>query len=413
MRSKVLGLLGRLILIAPPALGCATPPRPLAFEPPQPWAEPIADYLAVGAKRFPDEFSRGITALQVFGGRLWIGYGDGTRNLGTVVPIEFRSFASPDDPRWTAAEVLAEGQGAPQRTPTDTGEEQIEPYRVLAGALWQAGVDSNDPDEAWTQAKGPERVIEGNVFRLEGARWRKGRSIPGGEHVHDLAELDGALYAVGSGAVDRAEFEGGEVYRYLWRSTDGGRSFAVVHRVRYPELGKGDTRFRRLLAVEGTLYAFGYVNPYVDGGPLEGRHVRLVDGVVRELEGELARLVVARTFPLSDGTGLVVTRDAAGATRTFRARATGFEELRGWRARRVLDVVEAREHGALLVLAGDGGQPERFAVHGAALGALDRLAPLLALEGEPPSALALWEGRLFVGTSAGRILRALPAGTRP
>jgi len=138
-----------------------------------------------------------------------------------------------------------------------------------------------------------------------------------------------------------------------------------------------------------------------------------VDGAVRELEGELARLVVARTFPLSDGTGLVVTRDAAGATRTFRARATGFEELRGWRARRVLDVVEAREHGTLLVLAGDGSQPERFAVHGAALGAPDRLAPLLALEGEPPSALALWEGRLFVGTSAGRILRALPAGTRP
>ena len=146
---------------------------PLAFEPPQPWAMPIADYIAFGAANFPDGFNRALTTLQVFADRLWIGYGDATANLGTRVPIEFRSFASPDEPTWTAAHVLASSQGAPQRTASDTGEEQIEPYRVCNGVLCQSGVDSNDPDELWTQAKGPERVIEGNFFRLEDDGWRK------------------------------------------------------------------------------------------------------------------------------------------------------------------------------------------------------------------------------------------------
>jgi hypothetical protein len=389
---------------------CAAPRPPLAFEPATPWAEPIADYLAVGAEKFPEEFTRAITALQVFDGRLWIGYGDGTRNLGTVVPIEFRSFASPDDPACSATPVLADGQGAPQRTPTDSGEEQLEPYRILDGVLCQAGVDSNDPDEAWTQAKGPERVIEGNFFRLVslylGLRWHKFRSIPGGEHVHDLAALDGALYAVGSGAADRAEFEGGQVYRYLWKSTDGGARFEVVHRVMYPEIEKGDTRFRKLLAVGHTLYVFGYVNPYVDGGPLEGRHLVLARGELRELTGELAPLVVQRTYDLPDGTGLVVTRAADGATRAFRAREDGFTELTSWRDRRVLDVTPAPEHDELLLLSGDRGTPERFAVHAAPLAELAALRPLLDLGLEPPSALALWHGQLFVGTAAGQVWKA-------
>ena len=392
--------------------GCTTtPPAALGFEEPLLWAQPIRDALAAGERSFPDGFHRGITALQVFGGRLWIGYGDATKNLGTVVPIEFRSFASPDEARWSAAEVLGEGQGAPQRTPTDTGEEQIEPYRVCGGVLCQAGVDSNDPDELWTQAKSPARVIEGNFFRLEGERWRKFRSIPGGEHVHDVAHFEGALYAVGSGADDRAEFEGGQVFRYLWRSTDGGASFETVHRERYPELGKGDTRFRKLLAVEDALYVFGYVNPYVDGGPLEGRHLRLRGGTLHELDGVLAPLVVQRTWQLPDGTGLVVTRAEDGQTRSFRARADGFEELAQWRGRRVIDVALG-ERGEVLLLGGKPGQPELFAIERALLDDLETLVPLLELGSDPPTALALWGGDLFLGTAAGEIWRAQAAGVR-
>ncbi len=401
--SRFLGFLAAWALIT----GCASRSHfPLRFEAATPWADPIRAYLEAGEEHFPQGFSRGITTLEVFDGRLWMGYGDATRNMGSKVPIEFRSLASSDDPTWVAAPVLAGGQGAPQRTPTDTGEEQIEPYRVCGGVLCQAGVDSTDADELWTQAKGPERRIEGNFFRYEDGSWRKLRTIPGGEHVHDLGFLDGVIYAVGSGADDRAEFEGGQIFRYLWRSRDQGATFETVQRVLYPEFGKGDTRFRKLLAVGRTLYVFGYVEP--DGGPREGRHLRVGDGELEELGGVLATRVVARTYELPDGTGLVVTRSQDGRTRVFRARENGFTDLVAWAERRVIDAAVAPEHARLLVLSGDLGEPEHFAVHSASLDALEELELALDFGLEAPSALALWEHRLFIGTNAGAIWRALP-----
>ncbi len=388
---------------------CAAAPRPLQFEAPRPWAKPIADYLAFGGENFPDGFNRAITALQPFGDRLWLGYGDGAANLGTRVPIEFRAFSSPRDPTVSAAIVAGAGQGGTQRTQSDTGEEQIEPFRVCGRLLCQAGVDSNDPDEAWSQAKGPERVIDGNFFRLEGEIWRKFRSIPGGEHVHDLATMGTAIYAAGSGAANRAEFERGEIYRYLWRSIDGGNTFTVVHRVMFPEPGKGDTRFRRLLVVGKTLYVFGFINPHVDKKPREGRHVRLVGERLEDLGGPLAPLVVLRTFELPDGRGLVVTVAEDRRTRTFVAREDGFTELASWVSRRVIDVAVAPEHGQVLVLCGDGGAPEHFSVQAAPLNALATLVDVVDLGTESASALALWRGALFIGTSAGEVWKAEPA----
>ena len=136
----------------------------------------------------------------------------------------------------------------------------------------------------------PERLIEGNVFRLDGSEgkpfWTKYHSVAGGEHVHDIAAFDGALWSVGSGSDHRGEWEGGQIFRYLWRSDDGGKSFQTHCRFMYPDLGKGDTRFRRLLVIGDTMYAFGYVNPFVDGGPLEGRHLAVSrGGEVREQIG--------------------------------------------------------------------------------------------------------------------------------
>lgn len=398
------------VLVLPLVLACASARAPLAFETPAPWSEPIADALAVGARAFPDGFQRAITTLQVFEGRLWLGYGDGTQNLGTRVPIEFRSFARPDDPHPESARVRAVNAGAPQRTPGDSGEEVIEPYRVLAGRLWQAGADSNDPDEAWSQAKGEPRPIEGNVFVLEHEAgepvWRKFRSIAGGEHVHDLAELDGVLYAVGSGANDRVEWEEGRVFRYLWHSTDGGAHFTPLHRVQFPELGGGDTRFRRLLVVGHTLHAFGFVNPSADGGPAEGRHVSVEHGVVRELEGTLARRIVTRTFPLAPDLGLVVTRTEQGTTPAFLAREAGFEELASWAGWRVRDVVPGRSPDEFLLLAAEVSAPDAYRVLRFERDDPARLEPVLDLAGLAPSALALWHGALFLGTEDGRVLRA-------
>lgn len=383
------------------------------------WAEPIADYLERGEKLKPEGFNRSITALMPFDGRLWIGYGDATTNLGTPFPIEFRYFAhGPGEARALSARVLADGQGAPQRSPEDTGEEQIEPYRVCDGRLWQAGVDSNDPDELWSQAKpAPAKLIEGNMFVLEpGATpaWRKHRAIPGGEHVHDVCAFRGAMYAVGSGSADRVEWESGRIFRHIWRSDDGGATWSVAHREMFPVLGKGDSRFRRLLVVGDRLYAFGYVNPFVDKGPIEGRHVEWRDGKFVDLDksaaGELAGLFVTRTWNLPDGSGLVIARtgDADAPTRAFHVKDGAFRELESWRGVRTIDVAQA-DDGACLALCGLCGKPERFEVRRFTAREPSALKPVLDLGTVAGTAIACWDGSLFIGTADGRILRSKPA----
>ncbi|MFZ9692182.1 MAG: hypothetical protein ACO3EP_09065 [Phycisphaerales bacterium] len=396
------------------------------------WSAPIADYLAVGEANFPDGFTRSITALAVSdpdgdGPReslLWIGYGDATRNLGTKTPIEFRYFVASEDPGFRVARVLAappvtaSQQGAPQRTPSDTGEEQIEPYRVIGGTLWQAGVDSNDPDELWTQAKpAPFKPIEGNVFRLEDRwgqpAWRKFRSIPGGEHVHDICEFDGAIWAVGSGSAHRGEWESGEIFRYLWRSDDGGETFVPALRAMFPEKGKGDTRFRRLLPVGESLYVFGYVNPFVDGGPIEGRHVMLRDEAFTELaidrDGPIADLLVLRTWPLDATTGLALARNPDRSTRMFLVEPGSIRELESWSDLSVIDVASTGAPGEFVLVAGDRNDPQRFAAYSLSLADAKSMrmpTRVLDLPGVVPSAVAMWRGDLYVGTEGGQVLRS-------
>ncbi|RPG14608.1 MAG: hypothetical protein CBB69_011615, partial [Phycisphaera sp. TMED9] len=341
------------------------------------WAEPIPDAIATGEAAFEGDFDRGITTLRPFEGRLWMGYGDATRNLGSEIPVEFRWFAGADDPVVRTADVLAAGQGARQRSPGDTGEEQIEPYRVVAGSLWQPGVDSTDADEAWTQTKAgtwrlvdgerlQTKLIDGNVFKLESVDdepvWRKYRNIPGGEHVHDIAGFGGSIYAVGSGADHRFEFGNGKVFRYLWRSDDGGETFRTVLRVEVPAVGY-DTRFRRLLASGDRLYVLGYLNPYQTEGPIEGRSIVVThrDGIAEwvDLEGPLSEMLPLRTFPAPEGDwGLVVARKGrSGSNHVFRVEGRTVAELEGWRGRRVIDVQFLSDRGRFLVLAGSG-RPE-------------------------------------------------------
>ena len=81
----------------------------------EPWAEPINDALEVGEEAFDGDFNAGITTLQPFEGRVWIGYGDATRNIGSELPVTFRWFEDPRDPVARTADVLAAGQGARQR----------------------------------------------------------------------------------------------------------------------------------------------------------------------------------------------------------------------------------------------------------------------------------------------------------
>jgi len=114
------------------------------------WGNPIDEYIAVGDVEFPDGYDRNIKDLVVHRDMLWVGYGDGTRNMGSSTPVEYRYYPSPAAAETQIARVEADGQGAPQRTPGDTGEEQVGHFRLLSvggePTLWQAGADSTDAD---------------------------------------------------------------------------------------------------------------------------------------------------------------------------------------------------------------------------------------------------------------------------
>jgi len=386
-------------------------PENILYGVPTLWSEPINDYLIIGEKKYPNDFDTRIGALEVFDDMLWIGYGDTRVNMGSTTPIEFRRFDNPSLEKVVSTLVLAENQGAKQRTPTDTGEERIIPFNRFNGQLWQAGYDSNNDDELWTQAiPGPERLIQGNIFVLKTDKktpvWEKRRNIPGGEHVHDLAYLDGSIYAVGSGATNRREWEESSIYRYLWRSDDMGKTFSVFHRKRY-SMGDGDTRFRALLPIGNTLYVFGYINPSDDDLPMEGRHLIVRNNKISDLDGEMEKVVVWKTWPLNPKLGLAVGNVGQGVSRTFQINHKDSFELTNWSNKRVLYVTPGEIKGYWLVLTGSGSNNETFSVYRFNEGSINKLVPVLELGEQSYSSIALWHEDLFLGSSGGQVYKSI------
>lgn len=401
----------------------ATKDRRLAaqhFDAFAPFASPIGDFLAVGRKYQKDKFNASITELTAFGGRLFFGYGDADYNLGEKTPIEMRAFSSDDDANVVALPITADGQGAAQKTPTASGEEQIDRYRVLGGELYQAGIDSIDPDELWTQANTDPKRIQGNVYRLAGDRFEKHRSIWGGEHVHDLALWKGALYSVGSGADVRTEFEAGRVFRYLWRSDDHGATFTTVTRVEVTDPGNADTRWVHLLATNERLFLFGYQSDYKAGSSQTKNAAFDGTTLTPFANGEpLQKIFPDGTLALSDGTGLLWGINLASPPNrntTVRVRGDGsLTPIEAFRGSTVLDVAEA-DGGELVFLTATGDDPAIEAKHWdvrvlvADAATLEKPTELLHFETDVrPTAVAAFGGALFLGTADGHVLRATPA----
>lgn len=378
------------------------------------WASPIDDYLAVGKKSYPNKFDSSINDLAPFGDKMFFGYGDATYNLGEKIPIEFRSFSSSDDPTAKASVVDGAGQGAPQTTPQQSGEEQIDRYRVLDGALWQAGVDSIDADELDTQTKTmPNKAIDGNVYRLEGEVWKKFRSVRGGEHVHDVMSFKGAVYAVGSGADLRTEFEAGQIFRYLWRTSDLGKTFTTVQRVMHPDPGKGDIRWISLLPNKDTLYLFGYQSDFasntakISNSSYDGAMVTDLP-----MGHPLHDFYATSTLVLPAGDAIISGVDVSiSKYATAHVTLDGkVEKLASIEGARVVDTFLADKEIVYLVTAGNDPSAKLTSWDARVLVANatspDQTKELLAFTSNVrPASIAFYKGHLFLGTGDGHVLR--------
>jgi hypothetical protein len=386
----------------------------------EPWASPIDDYLAVGQATYPATFNRAIVDLAPLGTKMFIGYGDATYNLGEKTPIEFRFFSSADDPTAQAAVVDGAGQGEQQTTPQQSGEEQIDRYRVLDGVLWQAGIDSIDADELWTQANTTPKGIQGNVYRLAGDTWSKYRSINGGEHVHDVTRWNGALYAVGSGADTRTEFEAGQVFRYLWHSGDQGVSFDTVERVQVAVAGQGDTRWVTLLPSSDALYLFGYESEFSTNTASLRNAVYDGQSVTPLPTGHaFEKLYATDVHSLSDGgaivTGIDVSSSPSKATAGWLHADGSYATLSTFAGSTVVDAATTdTDEVVYLVTAGDQSDDTATSfdvrVLVAPIADPNAVSELLHFTTDVrPVSIAHWQGALFLGTNDGKVLRARPS----
>ena len=167
--------------------------------------------------------ARHIWDLQVWRGRVYLGYGDWDINKG---PVRIWYYTP------TASVFVSETVYVSATRPAAlVDEEAIDRYVVLDGDLYIPGTD---PRDSWDL---------GNFYRNDGTGWVKYRTIPLGVHTFDLASYGGELFAaIGP--------NGGAA---LLRSDDGGLTWTAA----ISEVQPDDylNRFYELYELGGTLFA--------------------------------------------------------------------------------------------------------------------------------------------------------------
>ena len=319
------------------------------------WGNPIEDYIESATPIFTD-FEKGISSLEVFKDILFIGYGDASVNVGSEFPIEFRTLKSLDQKKPDKIRVIANGQGAAQRSKYDTGEEKIIKFAQFDNNLWQPGYDSNTQDELYTQSLPTEKkLIQGNVFklqRLDGELvFKKNRNILGGEHVIDIDMFNNRIFAVGSGANNREEWDSGFVYRYIWESNDGGENFRTFYRNTFDIANYGDTRFRALLSSEDKLFVFGYINPKpYNSSIIPVNKIIHKNFTISDNSSILKNELIWKTFYLGNSSGLAVSDFSVETKKTFLISNKGITDLSNWRNNNVIGLAGIGKKKSVVLL---------------------------------------------------------------
>jgi len=319
------------------------------------WGNPIEDYIESATPIFTD-FEKGISSLEVFEDILFIGYGDASVNVGSEFPIEFRILKSFDQKKPDKIRVIGDGQGAAQRSKYDTGEEKIIKFAQFDNNLWQPGYDSNTQDELYTQSLPTEKkLIQGNVFKLQRLNgelvFKKNRNILGGEHVIDIDMFNDRIFAVGSGANNREEWDSGFVYRYIWESNDGGENFRTFYRNTFDIANYGDTRFRALLSSEDKLFVFGYINPKpYNSSIIPVNKIINKNFTISDNSSILENELIWKTFYLGNSSGLAVSDFSVETKKTFLISNKGITDLSNWRNNNVIGLADIGKKKSVVLL---------------------------------------------------------------
>lgn len=166
-----------------------------------------------------------INDLQIFNGKIYIGYGDAVINTGPTDIIVFD---------------LSTGEFKKEFT---VDEEGIYTYKIVDSTLMIPGIDAT---EDWHF---------GNMYRLENETWEKYRSIPNGIHVHDIISYKDVLY-VSTGTFGTIGDEVEHYFGALFSSTDKGETWSLAYAT--PSDDRSIFRVSSLLMYNDVLYAFPF-----------------------------------------------------------------------------------------------------------------------------------------------------------
>jgi hypothetical protein len=189
----------------------------------------------VAAKRL---YARNIWDLQVFDGRVYIGYGNSSNdnpatNSGPI-PVTYY------DPVSETFQTQNGMQGATVKTAIE--DEQIDRMVIIEGDLFFL---SHDPREGWDFA---------NTYRLRSgdATWTKTRNIPKSIHIYDMASFNGRLFVGGSWDIAYVETDYETFGSQVWMSADDGVTWTPYGAVR-DDVEEG--RMYGFFELGGKLYA--------------------------------------------------------------------------------------------------------------------------------------------------------------
>ena len=364
----------------------------LKFSAPTEWSEPLKDYHKVGFSKAPSgKFLQGVQDLAVFLDRLYIGYGDANINLGSKQQLTVRYFD-----KCGSTQTVDEFKH---------DEEQIDRFRHLGDELWIAGIDATE--DGWL----------GNVYRREKDQgWVKHRTVGSGVHVHDVARFGGDVYAVGSGNTPDGWKEG-DIYGWLWRSSDNGKTFIPVDKEW--NLGKGDSRFVHLVPAGPRLYVFGYK---IDlKGQLSSVPNKVWDGKTATFlapDHPLHLRFIRQSWPVSESAGVVTGQnllEGNGAPmRTWLLTAKTATVIKDLADRVVVDVFKRADTAEFILLTRPGASPAS-----PSNGTVVKWKVTLTTDFKSFTdvmsfdatvnieSLAFWQGGLYLGTSHGHVYRSM------
>jgi|GEM_PF-2157151 len=178
------------------------------------------------------ETARAVRDLHLFNEEIYLGYGDGMKNLGPVALISFQ----PDNEEWKYHFMLQEHLVTRFR---QIGDELFipgrEPYEGIQGRTYIRNYDF------------------GNIYRLfKHGGYAKYRTVPAALHIQDIDELNGDFFCTAGTANEGWIKNWGCIYQ----SKDGCVTWYPAYNLKTYE----DTvaRISLIRAFQGNLYAFSY-----------------------------------------------------------------------------------------------------------------------------------------------------------